>query len=73
MSTGASGSEKIENFEPGDVIAVERGGVERPYTVTNVNRKADGGRAVTFDDGAGRTFVEEYSAGVVVFGSLHKK
>jgi Diguanylate cyclase, GGDEF domain len=65
---------KIDDVQPGGVVAVDRGaGGERLYKVVSKERKSEGGKTIyviTFEDGSGGTFVKDYPAGDVVIGSI---
>lgn len=64
-------SRKINDVEPGDMVAVVRNGEERSYKVHAVDVRSDTrgvAYIVTYEDDSGGTFVEEYPEGFTVSG-----
>jgi len=67
-----SGTDRIEDVAPGDIIAVDRGSGEQPYKVV-FKDSADTGHIVTFEDDDGETFQLQLAVGTTVHRSLQSK
>ena len=67
-----SGTERIDDVSPGDIIAVARGAGERPCKVV-FKDFADSRYLVTFEGDYGETFQLELLAGATVKRSLGSK
>jgi hypothetical protein len=66
-----SGQDRIDDVSPGDIIAVLRKSVERPYKV--VFKDFTDGRFVVTLEGHGETFQLELAPGTTVSRSLGSK
>lgn len=66
-----SGHDRIDDVSPGDIIAVRRGSVERPYRV--VFKDFTDGRFLVTLEGHGETFQLELEPGTAVSRSLGSK
>ena len=66
-----SGSDRIDDVTPGDIISVDRGSGQQPYKVV-FKDATDAGYVVTLE-GAGETFQLDLAAGTTVNRSLQSK
>jgi hypothetical protein len=62
----------IDAVAPGDIVALDRDGVERAYKVVH-KEEADSGYLITFEGDDGETFQLQLAAGVPVKRSLESK
>ncbi|OBK15257.1 hypothetical protein [Mycobacterium asiaticum] len=67
-----SGTDRIDDVSPGDVIALDRGKGEESYKVV-FKDAASGGFIVTLEGDEGETFQIELAAGTTVKRSLASK
>jgi hypothetical protein len=64
-----SGSDRIDDVTPGDIIAVDRGSGHQPYKVV-FKDSTDAGYLVTLEDDDGETFQLDLAAGSTVIRSM---
>jgi UDP:flavonoid glycosyltransferase YjiC (YdhE family) len=67
-----SGSDRIDDLTPGDIIAVDRGSGQQPYKVV-CKDFTDAGYLVTLEDDDGETFQLDLAAGTTVIRSLESR
>jgi UDP:flavonoid glycosyltransferase YjiC (YdhE family) len=67
-----SGTDRIDDVTPGDIIAVDRGSGQQPYKVV-FKDSTDAGYLVTLEDDDGETFQLDLAAGTTVIRSVESK
>jgi UDP:flavonoid glycosyltransferase YjiC (YdhE family) len=67
-----SGTDRIDDVTPGDIISVDRGSGQQPYKVV-FKDSTDAGYFVTLEDDDGETFQLDLPAGTMVIRSVESK